>query len=275
MNAKYKYDHIKSRFLEIERELISFLKNASGEDIECVVDMLKAVYDPTDELSILAAAYAIELEVMKNQKLPDKHERQYFLEEHSDLLYEAVTSEDYNGLINSGALPNDNVRLILEKFEETRFSFANKYKTSYIPSSIELSDILNRMSELSSDLFKVNFEYNGKISHYKNDAEDSVIYFFMSVVCFAYSGVGYWLLCNDFQIYREHHDTLLAYMIMCVSVIFTIVLAILYVLVPMRFIHAKRINDLDWTLESIFSHRNKLLITDLFLSILAIILIYS
>lgn len=275
VNVKNTCDQKRDEFLSVEQDLILFLKNAKKEEINTVIDTLKIAYDVDNDLSVLAAAYAFELDLMTNMDLPDKKMRQLFLQEHPNLFYEAVTIEDYQTIVNNGAVPNDNVYLALKSFEETRVSFNDNYKTEYIPSSSKLTDISNRMSEILSDLLSANLEYNWKITHYKNNKEDSVLYFFMSILCFAYSAIGWRILHNDLYYYAEYQDTLLIYSIMWISVVLTMLFAILYILVPFRFIYTEKISDIDWILESVFSHRAKLLVVDLFLVILSIIVLRS
>lgn len=275
MNVKNTCDQKRDEFLSVEQDLILFLKNAKKEEINTVIDTLKIAYDVDNDLSVLAAAYAFELDLMTNMDLPDKKMRQLFLQEHPNLFYEAVTIEDYQTIVNNGAVPNDNVYLALKSFEETRVSFNDNYKTEYIPSSSKLTDISNRMSEILSDLLSANLEYNWKITHYKNNKEDSIFYFFMSILCFAYSAIGWRILHNDLYYYAEYQDTLLIYSIMWISVVLTMLFAILYILVPFRFIYTEKISDIDWILESVFSHRAKLLVVDLFLVILSIIVLRS
>lgn len=275
MNVKNTCDQKRDEFLSVEQDLILFLKNAKKEEINTVIDTLKIAYDVDNDLSVLAAAYAFELDLMTNMDLPDKKMRQLFLQEHPNLFYEAVTVEDYQTIVNNGAVPNDNVYLALKSFEETQVSFNDNYKTEYIPSSSKLTDISNRMSEILSDLLSANLEYNWKITHYKNNKEDSVLYFFMSILCFAYSAIGWRILHNDLYYYAEYQDTLLIYSIMWISVVLTMLFAILYILVPFRFIYTEKISDIDWILESVFSHRAKLLVVDLFLVILSIIVLRS
>lgn len=157
MSAKVKYYESIDSYIAIEKELITFLKSASGEDLYAVFDTLKGIYDPSNEDSVLAAVYALEFDILsleQHRSLHTKfvHERtkkEAFLLEHSDLICEVLTSREYDCLVKEGAVFDRKLFDLIKEFEGKREEYLNRFDVVYKPYSLEFDKLIEKLKDTS------------------------------------------------------------------------------------------------------------------------------
>ena len=269
-NVKTEYDRVKNKFLNIEKDLIYFLKNAHGEQMDSVIDMIKAAYDPSDESSILTVAYIIELDALP-MFIPDIEMRKSFIAQNSNRLYEATVLKDYYSLVSSGAMPsNPRVESYLSEFESNKTKYQKTAGIQYMPMSLNLMKITNQIRDMKRELHDADIDYYGRMRNFKEINYGRFVYYAVKLIGFATLGV--WLLTGKLN--GEWYVWQLEIAEWAI-VIINAICGLIYLVLPLRFRYGKKITKFEWRLTNIKDHMLRLSIIDIALAVFWIVLYRS